>query len=122
MTRRAAAVTVRAAARAARIEWRARAKVLHRTRLVVRGALCSAELPDACGRLLDVLFEREPDTSTTNGATLGMSLDRCEVRYVPRADAIRIASLLDHGAAVEATVDKLWRTRGGKTVPIVVGR
>jgi hypothetical protein len=124
--RRRAGALQQAEVRAARIAERERAKVLHRARFVVRGALRSAERREACERLAegdDVTLDREPDNPRDPNAILVISDDDCELGYVPREDAAVMAPLIDAGASVEATVQKLWETPDdGQIVPIVVAK
>ena len=65
-------------------------------------------------------FEREPDNIHDSNAILILGDDDCELGYVPREEAIKIAPLLDAGAEAEARVHRLWETPDDKIVPIVL--
>jgi hypothetical protein len=124
-TQRQIQMAARAERQAARDTARARAGVLYQADFPVAGATRFEARRDACERLMagDVVqLEREPDNADDPNAILVLGDDDCELGYVPREEARKMAPLLDAGAAIDATIHRLWETPDGKIVPIVLAK
>jgi hypothetical protein len=125
-SRRQTMISERVQKRAARDAARVQAGVLYQADFPVRGAFRSAERREGCERLIEgdaVRLEREPDNIHDSNAILVLGEDDCELGYVPRDEALKMAPLLDAGAEVDATVRRLWETPDdAKIVPIVLAK
>jgi hypothetical protein len=122
--RRQEMITGRAERKGVRDAARLRAGVLYKAEFAVTGAFRSEERREACERLMDgdaVTLEREPDNVHDSNAVLILGHDDCELGYVPRVEARKIARLLDAGAEPDAVVQRLWETpEDHHVVPILL--
>ena len=114
----------RTADRAAAVAARRQSRPSHRADFMIAGVRFE-ERREACECLVvgeAVDLEREPDNSHDSNAILVLARHGDELGYVPRADARKMAPLLDKGARVEAVVKKLLETESGYSIPVVIAK